>query len=74
MEERTGWRGQNESQIGGEKKWQACWCYRDQRRVCKMSQASVEKVEHTGPAEKERVASVPQSEQLARTSQPPLLK
>ena len=32
-----------------------------------MAQASAEKLEHTGPAEKERVASVPQREQLAKT-------
>ena len=30
-----------------------------------MVQASAEKLEHTGPAEKERVASMPQREQLA---------
>ena len=59
MEERTGWRGQNESQIVGEEKWQTCWCCRDQQRACRMAQASAEKLEHTGPAEKERVASVP---------------
>ena len=39
-----------------------------------MAQASAEKLEHTGPAEKERVASVPQREQLARTSESPLPK
>ena len=39
-----------------------------------MAQASVEKLEHTGPAEKERVASTPQREQLARTPEPPLPK
>ena len=39
-----------------------------------MAQASAEKLEHTGPAEKERVASVPQREQLARTPAPPLPK
>ena len=39
-----------------------------------MAQASAEKLEHTGPAEKERVASVPQREQLARTPEPPLSK
>ena len=33
-----------------------------------MAQASAEKLEHTEPAEKERVASVPQREQLASTS------
>ena len=32
-----------------------------------MAQASTEKVEHTGPAEKKEVASVPQREQLAST-------
>ena len=36
-----------------------------------MAQASAEKLEHTGPAEKKRVASVPQGEQLARTPEPP---
>ena len=39
-----------------------------------MAQASAEKLEHTGPAEKERVASVPQREHLARTPEPPLPK
>ena len=38
-----------------------------------MAQASAE-LEHTGPAEKERVVSVPQREQLARTPEPPLAK
>ena len=35
-----------------------------------MAQASAEKLEHTRPAEKERVASVPQSKQLASTPEP----
>ena len=39
-----------------------------------MAQASAEKLEHTGPAEKERVASVPHRKQLARTPEPPLPK
>ena len=39
-----------------------------------MAQASAEKLEHTGPAEKKRVASVPQREQLASTPEPPLPK
>ena len=52
MEERTGWRGQNESQIVGEEKWQTCWCCRDQQRAYRMAQASAKKLEHTGPAEK----------------------
>ena len=32
------------------------------------------KIEHTGPADKERVTSVPQKEQLASTPEPPLTK
>ena len=43
-------------------------------RPAKSAQASAEKLEHTGHAEKERVASVPQREQLARTPEPSLLK
>ena len=39
-----------------------------------MMQVLAEKLERTGPAEKERVASVPQREQLARTPEPPLQK
>ena len=39
-----------------------------------MAQASAEKLKHTGHAEKERVASVPQKEQLARTPESPLPK
>ena len=75
MEERTGWREQNETQIvEGEEKWQTCWCCRDQQRACRMVQASAEKLEHTGPAEKERVASLPQREQLAKKPEPPLPK
>ena len=59
-----------------ERLWQTCWCYRDQQGACKMAQASAEKLEHTGPAETERVASVPQREreQLARTLEPPFPK
>ena len=37
-----------------------------------MAQASAEKLEHSGPAEKERVVSVPQREQLVSTPEPPL--
>ena len=57
-----------------EEKWQTLWCCRDQQRACRMAHASAEKLEHTGPAEKERVALVPQREQLARTSEPTLPK
>ena len=55
-------------------KWQVCWCCRDQQKACRMAQASAEKLEHTGPAEKETVASLPQREQLASTPDPPLLR
>ena len=68
MEKSTGWQGQNKSQTEGEEKWQTLWCCRDQQRACRMAQASAEKLEHTGPAEKERVASVPQRKQLASTT------
>ena len=37
-----------------------------------MAQDSAEKLEHTGFVGKERVASVPQREQLASTPEPPL--
>ena len=57
-----------------EEKWQTCWCYRDQQRACRMAQTSAEKLEQTGPAAKERVASVPQREQLASTPKPFLPK
>ena len=40
-----------------------------------MKQASAEKPEQTGPAEKERFALLPQNKQLARTpEEPPLPK
>ena len=39
-----------------------------------MAQVSAEKLEHTRPAEKERVASVPRQGQMARTPEPPLPK
>ena len=65
---------ERESDRRREEKWQTCWCCRDQQRACTMAQVSAEKLQHTGPAEKERVASVPQREQLARTPEPPLPK
>ena len=70
MEKRTGWRRQNESEIEGEEIWQTCWSCRDQQRACRMAQASAEKLQQTGSAEKERVASVPQREQLESTTEP----
>ena len=57
-----------------EEKRQTCWCCRDQQRARRMVQASAEKLEHTGPAEKKRVASVPQREQLASTLETALPK
>ena len=57
-----------------EEKWQTFKCSRDQRRACRMAQASAEKFGHTGDAEKKKVASVPKREQLASRSEPPLLK
>ena len=76
MEERTGWQGQNESQIVGEDKrnGRLVDAADTQQKACRMAQASAEKLEHTGPAKKERVASVPQREQLARMLEPPLSK
>ena len=38
-------------------KWQTCWCCRDQQRACRMAHASADKLEHTGPAEKESCLS-----------------
>ena len=35
-----------------EAKWQTLRCCRDQQKACRMMQASAEKLEHTGPAEK----------------------
>ena len=57
-----------------EEKGQTYWCCRDQQSACRMVQASAEKLEHARPAEKERVASVPQREQLASTPEPYLPK
>ena len=73
MEERTGWRGQNQSQIGGrENRCGRLVGAAETQRACRMALASAENLEHTGPAEKERVASVPQREQLTSTPEPPL--
>ena len=44
-----------------DEKWQTCWCCRDYLRACRMVQDSLEKLEHTEPAEEDRVASEPQS-------------
>ena len=65
MEERT------ERESLKEEKWQTCWCCRDERKDCKMAQASAEKLEQTRPAENEKEASVLQREQLASTPELP---
>ena len=67
-------RTERESNRRREEKWQTLWCCRDQQRSCRMAQASGEKLEHTGSAEKERVASVPQRKQSASTLEPFLPK
>ena len=50
-----------------EEKWQTCWRCQDQQRACRIAQALAEKIELIRPAKRERVASVPQREQLAST-------
>ena len=68
-------RTERESDSGRRKeKWQTCWCCQDQQRACKMVQALAEKLEPTGPAEKKRVVSLPQREQLASMPELPLPK
>ena len=67
-------RTERESDRGREEKWQTCWCCRDQQRACRIAQASAEKLEHSGPAKKKRMASVLHREQLASTPAQPLLK
>ena len=49
MEERT---ERESDRRRREEKWQTCCC-RDQQRACRKVLASAEKLEHTGPAEKE---------------------
>ena len=76
MEERTGRRGQDESQIGGEEK--------RNDRLYGVAETSKERAEWRrlqrknwnilGLPKKERVASVPQRKQLARTPEPSLPK
>ena len=76
MEERTGWRGQNESQTGGEEKknGRLYGAAKTSKEHAEWRKGLAEKLEHTGPAEKERVATVPQREQLASTLELPLPK
>ena len=74
MKERTGLRGQRESQIGGQEKWQTYWCCQDQQRACRMAQALAEILKRTGSTEKKRVASMSEREQLASMPDPFLPK
>ena len=57
-----------------EEKWQTYWCCCDQQRARRMVQASAEKLECTGPAEKEKVVLMLQREQLASMPEPLLPK
>ena len=57
-----------------EEKWQSCWCCRDQQKACRIAQASAKNLEYNWPAEKQRVALVPQREQLASMPEPSLPK
>ena len=50
MEERTEWRVSDRRRK--DEKWQTCWCCQDQQEAHTTMQASAEKLEHTGPAEK----------------------
>ena len=61
MEERTRWWGQSENQRGGEEKrsGKLVGAAEISMKSLQNAQALAEKLEHTGPAEKERVASVP---------------
>ena len=54
---------ESEGRRTNEEWWQTCSCCRDQRRACRLAQASVENFERTGHAVKVRVASAPQSKQ-----------
>ena len=67
-------RTERESDRRRDEKWQTCWCCRDQQRACRMAQALAEILEHTGPAEKKRAASMPRREQLASMPDPSLPK
>ena len=75
MEERTAWRGQNKSQIGEEKRnGRLVGAAGTSKERAEWRRLQRKNLKQTGLAEKERVASVPQTEQLARTPEPPLPK
>ena len=52
------WTEQKSDRRKREEKWQTCRCCVDQQSACRMMQASAEKLEQTGFAEKEIVVSV----------------
>ena len=60
-ERRTGWRGQNKSQIIGEEKrnGRLVGAAETSKERAEWRRLQRKKLEHTGPAEKERVVSVP---------------
>ena len=76
MEERTGRRGQNESQTEGEekRKGKLVGAAETNKERAEWRRLERKKLEHTGPAEQERVASAPQREQLPSTPKTPLPK
>ena len=75
MEERTEWREQSKSQIGGEGKRSGILLGAAEPAKSSQNGACFSgKTWHTGPVEKKRVASVAQGEQLASTPEPFLPK
>ena len=70
----TEWREQSESQREGKKKrsGRLVGATETSKKLAEWRKLQREKREHRGPAEKERVASMPQSKQLASTPEPPL--
>ena len=53
-----------------EEKWLTCWCCRDQQIACRIAQALAEKLRILDMMKKEKVALVPQREQLVSTPEP----
>ena len=75
-EKRTRWREQSENQRGGEgrRNGRLVGAAHTREELAEWRRLQRKNLEHTGPAEKECVASVPQNEQLARIPELPLLK
>ena len=72
--EKTWWQEQSESQRGEEKRSGRQFVLPRSAKSVQNGAGFREKSEHTGPAEKDRVASVPQREQFTSTPEPPLPK